>query len=336
MSLPQTQDTDTKEPIDPSFFNDNSSFTFLNRKRLKKQKEIIIEKKIAKKIANSFIEKEAELGSDNEEHDDIVKKISDSDYDSEKDPNIDENLNDIIDDNVDNVVDQHDKFVDDMFQKDKEEIKKVIDGPVVRKEEKRKERLEIDESDLPLKLRIERMTEQEGKNEEEVNFNTILKKYKNLKHKFEEDEINGENNEEVKEALETYKANAIKKINEMKKIYKDEIKERIKEDKQILKNVVVINKPITEDKSKNNKLIVKGNGKISSISSLKFGKFLNKNNSFLCNFKNEKNEDGTVAPTPKIENTNKVLPGFANNFSIGASSLSSRAGNLTTLFTRKK
>ena len=72
------------------------------------------------------------------------------------------------------------------------------------------------------------MTEQEGKNEEEVNFNTILKKYKNLKHKFEEDEINGENNEEVKEALETYKANAIKKINEMKKTYKDEIKERIK------------------------------------------------------------------------------------------------------------
>ena len=125
------------------------------KNKQKGQKRLKIEK-----IATNYFDNEAELGSDNEEHDEVVKKIVDSE--NENDPNLDLSLEDIIDDNVENKNDQKDKFIDDMFDKDKEEIRKVINGPV-RRPQPKKDRIEINESELPLKIRIERMAE--GNNE---------------------------------------------------------------------------------------------------------------------------------------------------------------------------
>lgn len=332
LSNPSTQDTEISEQIVKNIGDEK---LFLNKKRLKKKSEIILEKQIHKKIATNYFDNEAELGSDNEEHDEVVKKIVDSE--NENDPNLDLSLEDIIDDNVENKNDQKDKFIDDMFDKDKEEIRKVINGPV-RRPQPKKDRIEINESELPLKIRIERMAEgNKEEDNEEANFNNVIKKYKALKGKFEGDM----DNEELKEAMTSYQANVVKKINKMNKTYEKEIKERIKEDQNILKNVVIANKKSESENSKsaNNKLLVKGNGMSlnTKAPSLRFGSFMNKNNSFLCHIKNEKGEnENKESNIRKSSIQPKKLPGFANNFQISSSALGTRAGNLTTLFTRKK
>ena len=60
-----------------------------------KKSDIILKKKILKKMAKNYFDKEAELGSDNEEHDDIIKKVYHSDSDSEREE--DKNAKDIED-----------------------------------------------------------------------------------------------------------------------------------------------------------------------------------------------------------------------------------------------
>ena len=73
---------------------------------------------------------EAELGSDNEEHDDVIKKVyhSDSESDKEKDKNA-QDIENLIDNEEDDSFDQNEKYFDDMLEKDHDEILKVIEGP---------------------------------------------------------------------------------------------------------------------------------------------------------------------------------------------------------------
>jgi hypothetical protein len=80
-----------------------------------------------------FLELEAEEGSENEEHDDCVKKISDS-QEEEKVGNEDHNLEDLINDKdclagkklAKDQKELRKKFIEDQMKKDKEEIKDVI------------------------------------------------------------------------------------------------------------------------------------------------------------------------------------------------------------------
>ena len=99
---------------------------FLNKKRLIKKSDSILKHKILKKIAKNYFDKEAELGSDNEEHDDLIKKVYHSDSDSEKE-------NDLNAKDVDNLIDneekenhvQNEKYFKDMLEKDHDEILQV-------------------------------------------------------------------------------------------------------------------------------------------------------------------------------------------------------------------
>ncbi len=309
------------------------NYKLLGHKRLIKKSDLILQKELTKKLAKNYFDKEAELGSDNEEHDNVIKKVYNSDSDLEKKEDIG-NIEDLIDDkNILNSLDneeQKEKFITDMFIKDREEVLKVIEGPQRRIINNKIEK-KFDESDLPLKLRIERMKNEyfdEEEENEENNFQSLVSRLKKLKKQFKEDNAN----EDLKAIINSYQNMALKRIEKLNKTNKNELKKRMMEDNKILENVVLLNKKEEEDKSdkknknnKNNNLFIKGNGEKTNLKSnysYKIGSFMNSNNSFLRNIQNN-NQKGNNIKKSLEKNTNSNL----NNF---------RMGNLSTLFLKKK
>ena len=297
-----------------------NSLQFLNKKRLKKQSQLLFEKQITAKLASHYLDKEAELGSDNEEHDDVIKPTYDDDNSIDNDTNEQLKLEkELINDNDQDNYEQNEKFVSDAFIQDKEEIKKVIEGPIQRKtfkEENKKELLYLNESDLPLKLRIEKMNN-EHLCDDNLTFEGIVKSYKKMKKMERSDEVI--ENEELKEVIQNFQVNTIKKINEQNKTQQKEIKERLNENKQILKNVIIVNKKDNNSNLNNNNnsnsnksnLVVKGNG-FSSYSNnkstnLKFGQILNTKNSFLCQMKKNTSNNTKHSFTHNNNNNNNVI-----------------------------
>ena len=211
------------------------NFNFLGHKRLIKKSDLILQKQITKKLAKHYFDKEAELGSDNEEHDNIIKKVYNSDSDLEKNEDIG-NIEDLIDDknilNSLNNEEQKEKFITDMFIKDREEVLKVIEGPQRRIINNKIEK-KFDDNDLPLKLRIERMKNEYLDDEDDIeenNFQSIVSRLKKLKKQFKEDNAN----EDLKAIFISYQNMALKKIEKINKTNKNELKKRMKEDNKIL------------------------------------------------------------------------------------------------------
>ena len=308
------------------------NFNFLGHKRLIKKSDLILQKQITKKLAKHYFDKEAELGSDNEEHDNIIKKVYNSDSDLEKNEDIG-NIEDLIDDknilNSLNNEEQKEKFITDMFIKDREEVLKVIEGPQRRIINNKIEK-KFDDNDLPLKLRIERMKNEYLDDEDDIeenNFQSIVSRLKKLKKQFKEDNAN----EDLKAIFISYQNMALKKIEKINKTNKNELKKRMMEDNKILENVVLLNKKETQNKSekKNNNLFIKGNGinKDNKINhSYKIGSFMNSTNSFLRNYQNNQkgnNSNNNIKKNIEKKNSNPNLNGF-------------RIGNLSTLFIKKE
>ncbi|OMJ86243.1 hypothetical protein SteCoe_12308 [Stentor coeruleus] len=81
-----------------------------------------------KKPKNKFIDEEAELGSDHEEHDDLIKNIRDSDLEISEE--LDKDLEEIIDrDKVDDDEEmRYGKHLDQLMKDDDENIKKVVNA----------------------------------------------------------------------------------------------------------------------------------------------------------------------------------------------------------------
>ena len=256
---------------------------FIGNKRLIKKRNILYQKEIRKKIAKNYFDKEAELGSDNEEHDNVIKKTynnnSSSYFDSE---NEEEDLDDLIDDNnIINNNEQKEKYIEDMLIKDKEDILKVIKG----KTKEKKVIKNNNNDELPLKIRIERMKNNKEFDNDKINFKSIFSKVKKFEKEFEEND-----NEELIDAFNNYKKNKIKKFNEMNNSKIIELKERMKENNKILENVILLNKK--KNKEKNNNLFIKGNNCVKNYSNnfiYKIGPFMNSTNSFLKNIQKENN-----------------------------------------------
>ena len=270
---------------------------FLEKKRLMKKSDIILKKKLLRKIARNYVEKEAELGSDNEEHDDIVKKVYHSDSDSEKEN--DKNAQDIenlIDNEENDSFDQNQKYFDDMLEKDHEEVLKVIEGPKKRIIKEVPKKIMLDENGLSLKVRMERMSDlnnlrdEEDENNEEYQFKNLENKLKELKKRENEEEMN----EEIKEMIESNNNKLIKQINIITGQQNKRFKQHMQENEAILKNVIINEDEDSLNKKKeNNDMVIKGNG-AASLANKKFkpffgmGKFGNGKNSLLNHIKKEK------------------------------------------------
>ena len=222
----------------------------MSKKRLMKKSDIILKNKLLKKMAKNYFDKEAELGSDNEDHDDLIKKVYNSDSDSEKEN--DKNAKDI-----DNLIDneekenyvQNKKFFDDMLEKDHDEILQVIEGPKKRIVKEFPKKIMIEDNGLSLKVRMERMNDMNILREEEEEnneFKNLENKLKELKKEANEDEMN----EEIKEMIEINNNKIIKQINIMSGQENKRFKEHLQQNKEILKNVINND----EDMAKNKKI----------------------------------------------------------------------------------
>ena len=314
---------------------------FLTKKRLMKKSDIVLKNKLLKKLAKSYFDKEAELGSDKEEHDEVVKKVYHSDSDSEKEN--DKNANDIenlIDNEEKEDYVQNKKFFDDMIERDHEEILQVIEGPKKRIVKEAPKKIVIDDNGLSLKVRMERMNdmnllkEEEDENNEEYKFKNIESKLRQLKKQYNEDETN----EEIKEMIELNNNKLMKQINIMTGQQNKSFKQHLEENKEILKNVIQ-NDEEDQSKKEDNKngIIVKGNG-AAKLGNKKFrpfcgmGKFGNCKNSLLNHTKKEKNSN--------VNNSNgnlnqKSTTSFHSNLKINNSNEVRYNGNLNEMFFRK-
>ena len=270
---------------------------FLEKKRLMKKSDIILKKKILKKMAKNYFDKEAELGSDNEEHDDIIKKVyhSDSDSEREEDKNA-KDIEDLIDNEENDNFDQNEKYFDDMLEKDHEEVLKVIEGPKKRIVKELPKKIMLDDNGLSLKVRMERMNDinnlrdEEDKNNEEYQFKNLENKLKELKKRSNEEETN----EELKEMIEINNNKIMKQINILTGQQNQRFKKHMQENEAILKNVIMNDDDDSQNKIKINKdMVVKGNGAANLVNK-KFkpffgmGKLGNSKNSLLNHIKKEK------------------------------------------------
>ena len=315
---------------------------FLQKKRLMKKSDIVLKNKLLKKLAKNYFDKEAELGSDNEEHDEVVKKVYHSDSDSEKEN--DKNANDIenlIDNEQKEDYVQNKKFFDDMIERDHEEILQVIEGPKKRIVKEAPKKIVIDDNGLSLKVRMERMNdinllkEEEDENNEEYKFKNIESKLRQLKKQYNEDETN----EEIKEMIELNNNKLMKQINIMTGQQNKSFKQHLEENKEILKNVIQNDEEDSGKKDDNkNGIIVKGNG-AATLGNKKFrpfcgmGKFGNCKNSLLNHIKKEKNNSNVNNSNDNLNQ--KCTTSFHSNLKLNSSNEVSYNGNLNEMFFRK-
>ena len=274
---------------------------FISHKRLIKRKDILRKREIRKNFVKKYFDDEAELGSDNEEHDDIIKNIN-SDTDTENDDGF---LEDLIDDkSISSYNEQNDKFINDMFIKDNEEILKVIQGKIKRKKIIEKK---YNDNELPLKIRIERM--------KNMNNDFEIKKF-NLKffNKKIKEELGENDNEELKDAFNDYKENTIRQIEKVNNFKIKELKERMKENNKILENIIILNKK--NKREKKNNLFIKGNNlkvQNNDFFTYTINSYSNSINSFLRNNQKNKNyENCKVNTSIEIKNLSSLF--IRNNY----------------------
>ena len=274
---------------------------FISHKRLIKRKDILRKREIRKNFVKKYFDDEAELGSDNEEHDNIIKNIN-SDSDTENDDGF---LEDLIDDkSISSYNEQNDKFINDMFIKDNEEILKVIQGKIKRKKITEKK---YNDNELPLKIRIERM--------KNMNNDFEIKKF-NLKffNKKIKEEFGENDNEELKDAFNDYKENTIRQIEKANNFKIKELKERMKENNKILENIILLNKK--NKREKKNNLFIKGNNlkvQNNDFFTYTINSYSNSINSFLRNNQKNKNyENCKVNTSIEIKNLSSLF--IRNNY----------------------
>jgi len=254
------------------------------------------------KNLKEFLDLEAEEGSENEEHDNRIKPLAKSEKEEScgenEDPNAD--LEGLIDDDL-KECDKHsnlirNKFKEDELNDDRKLIKEVIRGNFKCKKRKwedfQKDNPELDCNSENLeennvfigkrkKMIASRLT---GENNHEIssnNFNknkTNLKivnvsKYKRQLENFSQpgEENNNQKNTpneeetEITDLIIDYQAQIKKKITEQSSAFKRKLQDRIKENDQILKSVIDLNK--TQVQSQKN---IKSGNPFLSFSSSQF------------------------------------------------------------------
>jgi hypothetical protein len=299
-------------------------------KRLRTAKQVAKEKQI-KKILNlkTFFEYEAELGSDNEQHDDVVKRIREEDDELEDD---NEDLKELITDEVEeDKGDIKEKYFNDMMAQDKEDIRKVIKGPQLQTKLERTE-VKFDHDHLPLDMRLKKF---KGNEETLYTLNGDVL-FKNL-HSLEQQLDENTQNPELKEMYKTLENDAIKKVAMSSKA--KSMNNRMIENDKILENVINLNEVRIKEEKKSI-FFHKGTIKPCSLSTSQINtqKYGFNKNSILHAIKNDK-DYGQEKETMKDCNINtNINAEEENNHSYFSSKLNIKCGlnnktnNLSSLF----
>jgi hypothetical protein len=319
-------------------------FAEIKLKKLKKTKLIEKEKKINKILSlNTFFEYEAELGSDNEEHDDVVKKEKNDD-DNYLDEENDEDLKDLIADENEIGEDEEniqEKYFEEMLEQDKENLKRVIKGPPARLKRDRND-IKLDKEYLPLNMRMKKQRSDDGVLYSFSN-DVIFRKLESIQQRIGENEEEGDENEEMKEMYQSYENSIIKKIAEKSNDYAKQLDERIKEHDEIMKNVIMVDE--NKNKRADNKFYIEGtikmNNNTSACSQINVQRYAHRfnKNSVLYAMKNDKyykhddcqREITLSNSTIDSVKEDKNVTNFSTNLNL-KNSMNGKAMNLSSLF----
>ena len=247
------------EDDDLDLFNSDSNRKLKKVSKLLKKKEILKqEKKKARKHAkNLFLDEEAQLGSDNEEHDDLVRQDLDSDYEYDRIEGEKEERNDLQEeeDNI-GLIDKdyemnvpktqkirdeeaiYEKYFSDEMKNDKEMIKKIINFDHNKKKNKYNDNISEDDDYIPLQDRMKIGDEEnEDKNDGTFKFQMLgFLHQKREKKKNQKANYLSSDNEEAKEIEQLRKEALIKRHAEKNPIYLDYFKKQMRENDYIIKN----------------------------------------------------------------------------------------------------
>jgi hypothetical protein len=250
---------------------------------------------------NDYLDIEAQEGSDNEAHDDVIKKLNDeSEEDNEetKDEDVEDLVNKYSQNNKD-IKKVIERYKEDVEQKDKEIVKEIINQGARAKKRKFSEirsELKFDEDNLPIQNRIRR-------ERKEVTTKDFEKKIFNLsKYKKALCDNAEEAGEEVNEILENYEQDVKKKISEQSTDFHRKFKERIKENEKNMEKVINLNQtyvPVRRAVVNHNSFLAAIDGKYevgktvtSTFQTNVHSVFRNRNNTVLRNTENKAHVSG--------------------------------------------
>jgi hypothetical protein len=257
----------TQESNEENDGNNQNILSFNKLKSLKKKVDVDKEKEINKKLILSLFELEADLGSDNEEHDENIKKISDDEIEDDNEEN---DLEDFIVKDEDNLNENADaikrKFYYDLLEKDKDELRQVIHGP------KKKEYLDLkrnrnadnnQDEEITIEMRMKKyISDKTEKDYPKYNKKKIINNLISIREKMLETNVEGRN-EELTEICEDLESKIIKNFSTNQK----DLIIRMKENEKILENVINLNsKDSLVGEDNKNPFFIKGIGIVNRAS----------------------------------------------------------------------
>jgi hypothetical protein len=190
---------------------------------------------------NEYLDIEAQEGSDNEGHDNVVKKLDPESEEETRDDDLEDLVSKFTQGNKD-IKRVLEKYREEVVKTDKAQIKEIVGLGVRAKKrtfaEMKSEYTNFDEDNLPIAARImrERGKEIQTKDFDKKIFN--ISKYKRTLLENVDDESNLE---EVNEILEKHENDVKKKISEQSTEFVKKFKERIAENDKILESVINLN-----------------------------------------------------------------------------------------------
>ncbi|CAD8111734.1 unnamed protein product [Paramecium sonneborni] len=158
------------------------------KQRLERQKE---REKMRKFIESNLVEDQAEQGSDNESHDDVVKEIKDDDDDEEENDVIEKELLEMIDDKIEDLDEENEIrafhiFMDRVHAQEKEDIKKILKGEFKRRNGKISniDLINMEQTEEEKQARLMHKFEESEEENYDSDFENYLKMSKDQKKEF--------------------------------------------------------------------------------------------------------------------------------------------------------
>ncbi|CAD8122479.1 unnamed protein product [Paramecium sonneborni] len=159
------------------------------KQRLERQKE---REKMRKFIESNLVEDQAEQGSDNESHDDVVKEIKDDDEDDEEENDIiEKELLEMIDDKIEDLDEENEIrafhiFMDRVHAQEKEDIKKILKGEFKRRNGKISniDLINMEQTEEEKQARLMHKFEESEEENYDSDFENYLKMSKDQKKEF--------------------------------------------------------------------------------------------------------------------------------------------------------
>ena len=247
--------------------------------------------------ARLFLDEEAQLGSDNEEHDDHIRQDNDSEDEIDREYRLKEeldevdNLEGLIDDNYEHIDPSQrekeekrirNKYLEDEMELDRKQIKRVINFDHNKVKNKYKDMSDGEEY-IPIE---ERYRISKGKEDRDsLCFQTDILNYLKKKRRGEEEKYLSSENEEMKELEVMRREAAVKKHAQENNVLEREFVKIIKDGRELIKRSSINLNEVEKEEEENNSRQLEYHSIKKNNSNLVYncGTFYSKRNSIIAN-----------------------------------------------------